>query len=275
MDRKPGPVLIDYARDGPSEDNSEPDPALPSKIPNGGWIVLGVLFVCSMFIVHAFINYAYNRDYEEMYSITNEMFSETPYNPHIQLEVHQHDSEYIDGSEYNVYEIKIQEDDNFLWMFIQSLFGHQDGDELQLSSQSISRASNFRFSVTYPSSDGLVTDSFSCSNFADCDEDGDGWLYDYTWGGDDVYFCNCGTFYDNSIKIALPDGDEPIEVTVFLNYHQGDFFSWLVFEAVFIVGLIAGVVLGKITESKHFTRTILGACIPLILLNSIMIFEAF
>ena len=275
MDRKPGPVLIDYARDGPSEDNSEPDPALPSKIPNGGWIVLGVLFVCSMFIVHAFINYAYNRDYEEMYSITNEMFSETPYNPHIQLEVHQHDSEYIDGSEYNVYEIKIQEDDNFLWMFIQSLFGHQDGDELQLSSQSISRASNFRFSVTYPSSDGLVTDSFSCSNFADCDEDGDGWLYDYKWGGDDVYFCNCGTFYDNSIKIALPDGDEPIEVTVFLNYHQDDFFSWLVFEAVFIVGLIAGVVLGKITESKHFTRTILGACIPLILLNSIMIFEAF
>ena len=275
MDRKPGPVLIDYARDGPSEDNSEPDPALPSKIPNGGWIVLGVLFVCSMFIVHAFINYAYNRDYEEMYSITNEMFSETPYNPHIQLEVHQHDSEYIDGSEYNVYEIKIQEDDNFLWMFIQSLFGHQDGDELQLSQQSISRASNFRFSVTYLSSDGLVTDSFSCSNFADCDEDGDGWLYDYTWGGDDVYFCNCGTFYDNSIKIALPDGDEPIEVTVFLNYHQGDFFSWLVFEAVFIVGLIAGVVLGKITESKHFTRTILGACIPLILLNSIMIFEAF
>ena len=275
MDRKPGPVLIDYARDGPSEDNSEPDPALPSKIPNGGWIVLGVLFVCSMFIVHAFIKYAYNRDYEEMYSITNEMFSETPYNPHIQLEVHQHDSEYIDGFEYNVYEIKIQEDDNYLWMFIQSLFGHQDGDELQLSQQSISRASNFRFSVSYLSSDGLVTDSFSCSNFADCDEDGDGWLYDYTWGGDDVYFCNCGTFYDNSIKIALPDGDEPIEVTVFLNYHQDDFFSWLVFEAVFIVGLIAGVVLGKITESKHFTRTILGACIPLILLNSIMIFEAF
>ena len=79
MDRKPGPVLIDYARDGPSEDNSEPDPAynlmkVPSKIPNGGWIVLGVLFVCSMFIVHAFINYAYNRDYDEMYSITNEMF---------------------------------------------------------------------------------------------------------------------------------------------------------------------------------------------------------
>ncbi|MAP78473.1 MAG: hypothetical protein CL980_00955 [Euryarchaeota archaeon] len=275
MDRKPGPVLIDYARDGPSEDNSEPDPALPSKIPNGGWIVLGVLFVCSMFIVHAFINHAYNRDYEEMYTITNEMFSETPYNPHIQLEVHQHDSEYIDGFEYNVYEIKIQEDDNFLWMFIQSLFGHQDGDELQLSQQSISRASNFRFSVTYLSSDGLVTDSFSCSNFADCDEDGDGWLYDYTWGGDDVYFCNCGTFYDNSIKIALPDGDEPIEVTVFLNYHQDDFFSWLVFEVVFIVGLIAGVVLGKITESKHFTRTILGASIPLILLNSIMIFEAF
>ena len=275
MDRKPGPVLIAYARDGPSEDNSEPDPALPTKIPNGGWIVLGVLFVCSMFIVHAFINHAYNRDYEEMYSITNEMFSETPYNPHIQLEVYQHDSEYIDGFEYNVYEIKIQEDDNFLWMFIQSLFGHQDGDELQLSSQSISRASNFRLSVTYPSSDGPVTDSFSCSNFADCDEDGDGWLYDYTWGGDDVYFCNCGTFYDNSIKIALPDGDEPIEVTVFLNYHQDDFFSWLVFEAVFIVGLIAGVVLGKITESKHFTRTILGACIPLILLNSIMIFEAF
>ena len=133
MDRKPGPVLIDYARDGPSEDNSEPDPASPSKIPNGGWIVLGVLFVCSMFIVHAFINYAYNRDYEEMYSITNEMFSETPYNPHIQLEVHQHDSEYIDGFEYNVYEIKIQDDDNYLWMFIQSLFGHQDGDELQLS----------------------------------------------------------------------------------------------------------------------------------------------
>ena len=275
MDRKPGPVLIDYARDGPSEDNSEPDPALPSKIPNGGWIVLGVLFVCSMFIVHAFIKYAYNRDYDEMYSITNEMFSETPYNPHIQLEMHQHDSEYIDGSEYNVYEIKIQEDDNYLWMFIQSLFGDQDGDELQLSPQSISRASNFRFSVTYPSSDGPVTDSFSCSNFADCDEDGDGWLYDYTWGGDDVYFCNCGTFYDNSIKIALPDGDEPIEVTVFLNYHQDDFFSWLVFEAVFIVGLIAGVVLGKITESKHFTRTILGACIPLILVNSIMIFEAF
>ena len=275
MNRKPGPVLIDYARDGPSEDNSEPDPALPSKIPNGGWIVLGVLFVCSMFIVHAFIKYAYNRDYEEMYSITNEMFSETPYNPHIQLEVYQHDSEYIDGFEYNVYEIKIQEDDNYLWMFIQSLIGHQDGDELQLSQQSISRASNFRFSVTYLSSDGLVTDSFSCSNFADCDEDGDGWLYDYTWGGDDVYFCNCGTFYDNSIKIALPDGDEPIEVTVFLNYHQDDFFSWLVFEAVFIVGLIAGVVLGKITESKHFTRTILGACIPLILLNSIMIFEAF
>ncbi|MEE3084974.1 MAG: hypothetical protein VX330_05845, partial [Candidatus Thermoplasmatota archaeon] len=263
MDRKPGPVLIDYARDGPSEDNSEPDPASPSKIPNGGWIVLGVLFVCSMFIVHAFIKYAYNRDYEEMYSITNEMFSETPYNPHIQLEVHQHDSEYIDGFEYNVYEIKIQEDDNLHWMFIQSLFGDQDGDELQLSPQSISRASNFRLSVTYTSSDGLVTDSFSCSNFADCDEDGDGWLYDYTWGGDDVYFCNCGTFYDNSIKVALPDGDEPIEVTVFLNYHQDDFFSWLVFEAVFIVGLIAGVVFGNIIDKKNFTLTVVSLCTPL------------
>ena len=274
MDRKPRPVLIDYARDELPEDNSDPNPALPSKIPNGGWIVLGVLFVCSMFIVHAFINYAYNRDYEETYTIASSV-DETPSNPQLQLEVHQHDSEYIDGLEFNVYEIEIQDDDSLLWTFIQSSFELQGGDELKLSSQSISRASNFRFSVTYPSSDGLVTDSFSCSNFADCDEDGDGWLYDYTWGGDDVYFCNCGTFYDNSIKIALPDGDEPIEVTVFLNYHQGDFFSWLVFEAVFIVGLIAGVVLGKITESKHFTRTILGACIPLILLNSIMIFEAF
>ena len=127
----------------------------------------------------------------------------------------------------------------------------------------------------YPSSDGLVTDSFSCSNFADCDEDGDGWLYDYTWGGGDVFFCNCGTFYDHSMKIALPDGDEPIMVVVDLYYNQDDFFSWLVFEAVFVVGLVGGVVLGKITESKHFTRTVLAACIPIVLMNSIMIFEVF
>ena len=274
MDRKPGPVVIDYARNGPTKDNSEPNPTLPSKIPNGGWIVLGVLFVCTMFIVHAFINHAYNRDYEETYTIASSV-DETPSNPQLQLEVHQHDSEYIDGSEFNVYEIEIQDDDSLLWTFIQSTLELQGGDELKLSSQSISRASNFGFSVTYPSSDGLVTDSFSCSNFAECDEDGDGWLYDYTWGGDDVYFCNCGTFYDHSMKIALPDGDAPTMVVVDLHYHQDDFFSWLVFEAVFIVGLIAGIVLGKITESKHFTRTILGACIPIILVNSIMIFEVF
>lgn len=275
MDRKPRPVLIDYARDELPEDNSDPNPALPSKIPNGGWIVLGVLFVCSMFIVHAFINHAYNRDYEETYTIASSV-DETPSNPQLQLEVHQHDSEYIDGLEFNVYEIEIQDDDSLLWTFIQSSLELQGGDELKLSSQSISRASNFRFSVTYPSSDGLVTDSFSCTlRIPDCDEDGDGWLYDSTWGGDDVYFCNCGTFYDHSMKIALPDGDAPTMVVVDLHYHQDDFFSWLIFEAVFILGLVGGVVLGKITESKHFTRTVLAACTPIVLVNSIMIFGAF
>ncbi|GIR76169.1 MAG: hypothetical protein CM15mP78_08680 [Candidatus Poseidoniales archaeon] len=58
-----------------------------------------------------------------MYSITNEMFSETPYNPPFNLRCINTIQGKHDGFEYNVYEIKIQEDDNFLWMFIQSLFG--------------------------------------------------------------------------------------------------------------------------------------------------------
>ena len=53
-----------------------------------------------MFIVHAFINHAYNRDYEETYTIASSV--DETFNPQLQLEVHQHDSEYIDGSEFNV-----------------------------------------------------------------------------------------------------------------------------------------------------------------------------
>ena len=151
------------------------------KSPNGGWIVLGVLFVCSMFIVHAFIKYAYNRcspflaTTKKCIRLQMKCFLK-PLTIHtFNLRCINTIQQYIDGFEYNVYEIKIQEDDNYLWMFIQSLFGHQDGDELQLSSQSISEH-RFRFMIIHRTA--LWTDSFSCSNFADCDEDGDGWLYD-------------------------------------------------------------------------------------------------
>ena len=107
---------------------------------------------------------------------------------------------------------------------------------------------------------------FSCSSFADCDEDKDGWLYDAN-EGDDVYFCNCGTFYDNSMMVAIPIGNEPTRLSVDLYYQRDPFLTSLIYRTVLTFGLAAGVVFGRKTENKIFTRTILSLGIPLMLLG--------
>ena len=145
-------------------------------------------------------------------------------------------------------------------------YAKDDEFEIQLGNTAISKTDSFSFTIAYSSSNSSGGARFSCSNFADCDEDKDGWLYDYN-EGDDVYFCNCGTFYDNSMMVAIPVGNEPTRLFVYLDYHQDPFLTSLIYRTVLTFGLAAGVVFGRKTENKFFTWTILSLGIPLMLLG--------
>ena len=268
MENKPEAVVIGHSLNDNTEDILEHNSTSFSGIPKIVWIVPGVLFVYSMIVVSAFIEQVYNPEYEEYYSIDHHL-DDTPSNPQIQFEFHHHDSEFIDGTEYEIYEIKIEEDNYYFRSFILSLtdpYPNDDEFEIQLGNTAISRSDSFSFGVKYSFLNGSDGARFSCSNFADCDEDGDGWLYDYN-ENDDVYFCNCGTFYDNSIMIALPEGKEPVRLGVTLDYDRDTFLILVIFRTVFLFGLAAGVVFGRKTENKVFTRTIMSLGVPLILIG--------
>ena len=268
MENKPEAVVIGHSLKENTEDISEHNSTSFKGIRKAVWIVPAVFFVYSMIVVSSFIEQVYNRGYEYQYDILrwpNPGIDD----PQIQLEFHQHNSEFIDGTEYEIYEIKIEDDDYLFGTFMISLtepYAKDDEFEIQLGNTAISKTDSFSFTIAYSSSNSSGGARFSCSNFADCDEDKDGWLYDYN-EGDDVYFCNCGTFYDNSMMVAIPVGNEPTRLFVYLDYNQDPFLTSLIYRTVLTFGLAAGVVFGRKTENKFFTWTILSLGIPLMLLG--------
>ena len=268
MVKKPEAVVIGHSLKNNTEDILEHNSTSFNGIRKAVWIVPAVFFVYSMIVVSSFIEHVYNRGHEYEYSILprpNPDVSESQ----IQLEFHQHNSEFIDGTEYEIYEIKIEDDDYLFGTFMKSLtepYADVHEFEIQLGNTAISKTDSFSFTIAYSSSNSSGGARFSCSNFADCDEDKDGWLYDAN-EGDDVYFCNCGTFYDNSMMVAIPIGNEPTRLSVDLYYQRDPFLTSLIYRTVLTFGLAAGVVFGRKTENKIFTRTILSLGIPLMLLG--------
>ncbi len=268
MDKKPETVVIVHSPNDDTEDLPENNSILHSGILVIGWIFLSVLCVYSMIVVSAFIEQVYNPEFEEYYRIDH-----IPDNglsdPHIQLEFHHQNSEIIDDVEYEIYEIKLEDDNYYSRSLVISLtdpYPKDDEFDLRLSNTAISRSDSFSFWVQYSTTNGSGGASFSCSNFADCDEDGDGWLYDYERGSE-VYFCNCGTFYDNAIMIALPEGSEPTRMGVDLEYDRDESLKLVIFRTVFVIGLTAVAVFGWKTEKKLFTRTTMSLGVLLTLLG--------
>ena len=268
MVKKPEAVVIGHSLKNNTEDILEHNSTSFNGIRKAVWIVPAVFFVYSMIVVSSFIEQVYNRGYEYEYSILPRPNPDVS-DLQIQLEFHQHNSEFIDGTEYEIYEIKIEDDDYLFGTFMKSLtepYAEVHEFEIQLGNTAISKTDSFSFTIAYSSSNSSGGARFSCSNFADCDEDKDGWLYDYN-EGDDVYFCNCGTFYDNSMMVAIPIGNEPTRLSVDLYYQRDPFLTSLIYRTVLTFGLAAGVVFGRKTENKIFTRTILSLGIPLMLLG--------
>ena len=268
MVKKPEAVVIGHSLKNNTEDILEHNSTSFNGIRKAVWIVPAVFFVYSMIVVSSFIEHVYNRGYEYEYSILPRPNPDVS-DSQIQLEFHQHNSEFIDGTEYEIYEIKIEDDDYLFGTFMKSLtepYAEVHEFEIQLGNTAISKTDSFSFTIAYSSSNSSGGARFSCSNFADCDEDKDGWLYDAN-EGDDVYFCNCGTFYDNSMMVAIPIGNEPTRLSVDLYYQRDPFLTSLIYRTVLTFGLAAGVVFGRKTENKIFTRTILSLGIPLMLLG--------
>ena len=268
MVKKPEAVVIGHSLKNNTEDILEHNSTSFNGIRKAVWIVPAVFFVYSMIVVSSFIEHVYNRGHEYEYSILPRPNPDVS-DLQIQLEFHQHNSEFIDGTEYEIYEIKIEDDDYLFGTFMKSLtepYADVHEFEIQLGNTAISKTDSFSFTIAYSSSNSSGGARFSCSNFADCDEDKDGWLYDAN-EGDDVYFCNCGTFYDNSMMVAIPIGNEPTRLSVDLYYQRDPFLTSLIYRTVLTFGLAAGVVFGRKTENKIFTRTILSLGIPLMLLG--------
>jgi len=268
MVKKPEAVVIGHSLKNNTEDILEHNSTSFNGIRKAVWIVPAVFFVYSLIVVSSFIEHVYNRGHEYEYSILPRPNPDVS-DSQIQLEFHQHNSEFIDGTEYEIYEIKIEDDDYLFGTFMISLtepYAKIDEFEIQLGNTAISKTDSFSFTIAYSSSNSSGGARFSCSNFADCDEDKDGWLYDAN-EGDDVYFCNCGTFYDNSMMVAIPIGNEPTRLSVDLYYQRDPFLTSLIYRTVLTFGLAAGVVFGRKTENKIFTRTILSLGIPLMLLG--------
>ena len=268
MVKKPEAVVIGHSLKNNTEDILEHNSTSFNGIRKAVWIVPAVFFVYSLIVVSSFIEHVYNRGHEYEYSILPRPNPDVS-DLQIQLEFHQHNSEFIDGTEYEIYEIKIEDDDYLFGTFMISLtepYAKIDEFEIQLGNTAISKTDSFSFTIAYSSSNSSGGARFSCSNFADCDEDKDGWLYDAN-EGDDVYFCNCGTFYDNSMMVAIPIGNEPTRLSVDLYYQRDPFLTSLIYRTVLTFGLAAGVVFGRKTENKIFTRTILSLGIPLMLLG--------
>jgi len=268
MVKKPEAVVIGHSLKNNTEDILEHNSTSFNGIRKAVWIVPAVFFVYSMIVVSSFIEHVYNRGHEYEYSILPRPNPDVS-DSQIQLEFHQHNSEFIDGTEYEIYEIKIEDDDYLFGTFMKSLtepYAEVHEFEIQLGNTAISKTDSFSFTIAYSSSNSSGGARFSCSNFADCDEDKDGWLYDAN-EGDDVYFCNCGTFYDNSMMVAIPIGNEPTRLSVDLYYQRDPFLTSLIYRTVLTFGLAAGVVFGRKTENKIFTRTILSLGIPLMLLG--------
>ena len=268
MENKPEAVVIGHSSKDNTEDILEHNSTSFNGIRKAVWIVPAVFFVYSMIVVSSFIEQVYNRGLDYEYSILPRPNPDVS-DLQIQLEFHQHNSEFIDGTEYEIYEIKIEDDDYLFGTFMKSLtepYAEDHEFEIQLGNTAISKTDSFSFTIAYSSSNSSGGARFSCSNFADCDEDKDGWLYDYN-EGDDVYFCNCGTFYDNSMMVAIPIGNEPTRLFVDLDYQRDPFLTSLIYRTVLTFGLAAGVLFGRKTENKIFTRTILSLGIPLMLLG--------
>ena len=268
MVKKPEAVVIGHSLKNNTEDILEHNSTSFNGIRKAVWIVPAVFFVYSMIVVSSFIEQVYNRGHDYEYSILPRPNPDVS-DLQIQLEFHQHNSEFIDGTEYEIYEIKIEDDDYLFGTFMKSLtepYADVHEFEIQLGNTAISKTDSFSFTIAYSSSNSSGGARFSCSNFADCDEDKDGWLYDAN-EGDDVYFCNCGTFYDNSMMVAIPIGNEPTRLSVDLYYQRDPFLTSLIYRTVLTFGLAAGVVFGRKTENKIFTRTILSLGIPLMLLG--------
>ena len=268
MEKKPEAVVISHSLKNNTEDILDHNSTSFKGIRKAVWIVPAVFFVYSMIVVSSFIEQVYNRGHDYEYSILPRPNPDVS-DLQIQLEFHQHNSEFIDGTEYEIYEIKIEDDDYLFGTFMKSLtepYAEDHEFEIQLGNTAISKTDSFSFTIAYSSSNSSGGARFSCSSFADCDEDKDGWLYDSN-EGDDVYFCNCGTFYDNSMMVAIPIGNEPTRLSVDLYYQRDPFLTSLIYRTVLTFGLAAGVVFGRKTENKIFTRTILSLGIPLMLLG--------
>lgn len=278
MESKPDGIVVGHAQEGQegsARDGLDLLSMLSGLRTKAAGVALGVLFLYGLYIVHTFVNEAFNRGYEEYYSIAVNV-DETPSNPQIVLEYHQHDSATIDGVAYDIFEIRIEEDDYFSGTLFQALTEPYDKDDfdLQLGSTAIAKADDFSFNIAFATADGRESASFSCSNLADCDEDGDGWLHDHNGRGN-VYFCNCGTHYEDSMMVALRDADGVISMSVSLDYYRDEALAGLMFEVIFMLGSIASVVVGRQLEHRHFTRTVLVVTVPLLLMNTLFIFDAF
>ena len=69
------------------------------------------------------------------------------------------------------------------------------------------------------------------------------------------------------MMVAIPIGNEPTRLSVDLYYQRDPFLTSLIYRTVLTFGLAAGVVFGRRTENKFFTRTILSLGILLMLLG--------
>ena len=273
MENKPKPVLISYSPKQNVREISEQNPTSVSKIRNMGWIVLGFLFMYSLFVISTFIDHVYNLGHHGDHMIQKDV--PYGYSDRIELEMYQHNPEIIEGVEYKVYEIQIQDGDYYSQILRHSLLEPNSDfrrvSEFQLGHDAINHADEITIEIFHSTSSGTEIWYMSCSDITNCDEDQDGWLRDYN-GRDDFYFCHCGSYYDNSIVVAVPDVMEPRSIYVRLDYDNNKVFSGILFTVVFTLGLITGKILDKRIESTYFTRTVVLLYVLFIPVNTISIF---
>ena len=140
-----------------------------------------------------------------------------------------------------------------------------------MSNNAINHADGISVNIFYDTSSGKESLYMSCSNLAECDENHDGWLGYYN-SRDEFYFCNCGSYYDNSIMVAVSDDMDPYSIYVYLDYHHDSMFSGFLFTIVFTLGLITAKVLTKRIESPYFIRTIVPVYAISIIVKTISMF---
>ena len=270
---KPKSVMISHSPKHDVEEPSNHNLASVSRIQNMGWIILGILFMYFLFVLSTVVDHVYNlRHHGNHMSVKDNPYG---YTDRMELEMYQHNPEVIEGLEYNIYEIQIQEDDYYSQILRHSLFEPNEEfrrvSEFQLSNNAINHADGISVNIFYDTSSGKESLYMSCSNLAECDENHDGWLGYYN-SRDEFYFCNCGSYYDNSIMVAVSDDMDPYSIYVYLDYHHDSMFSGFLFTIVFTLGLIAGKIIAKRIESPYFIRTIVPVYAISIIVKTISMF---